>query len=79
MLLIKRTVENIHIYRDTVILLLQELGFVINLKKLVMTSLEKIEFLGMVINSKEMTISLPEDKLQKVKLQCLGLYQSPQL
>ena len=33
----------------------------------------------MVINSKEMTIFLPEEKLQKVKLQCLDLYQSPQV
>ena len=30
-----------------------------------------MEFLGLVINSKEMTISLPEEKLRKVKLQCL--------
>ena len=36
-------------------------------------------FLGMVINSKEMIISLPEEKLQKVKLQCLDLYQSLQV
>ena len=35
--------------------------------------------LGMAINSKEMTISLPKEKLQKVKLQCLDMYQSPQV
>ena len=29
----------------------------------------------MVIISREMTVSLPEEKLQKVKLQCLDLYQ----
>ena len=34
-----------------------QLGFVINLKKSVMTPLQDMEFLGMVINSKEMTIS----------------------
>ena len=79
MLLIGRTAENVQMYRDTVILLLQELGFVINLKKSVMTPSQEMEFLGMVINSKEMTISLPEEKLQKVKLQCLDLYQSPQV
>ena len=33
----------------------------------------------MVINSKEMTTSIPDEKLQKVKLQCLDLYQSPQV
>ena len=79
MLLIGRTAENVQMYRDTVILLLQELGFVINLKKSVMTPSQEMEFLGMVINSKEMTIYLPEKKLQKVKLQYLDLYQSPQV
>ena len=78
MLLFGRTAEKVQMYRDTVILLLQELGFVINLKKLVMIPSQEIEFLGMVINSKRMTISLPEEKLQKVKL-CLDLYQRPQV
>ena len=52
-------------------------GFVINLKKSVMTPSQEMEFLGMVINSKEITISLPEDKLLKVKLKYLDLYKSP--
>ena len=73
-LLIGRTSENIQMYRATVILLLQELGFVINLKKSVMTPSQEMEFLGMVINCKEMIISLPEEKLQKVKSHCLDLY-----
>ena len=44
-----------------------------------MTPSQEIEFLGVVLNSKEMTISFPEQKLQKVKLQCLDLYQSTKL
>ena len=79
MLLIGRPPDNVQMYRDTVILLLQELGLVINLKKLVMTPSLEMEFLGMVINSKEITFSLPEEKLQKVQLQCLDLHQSPQM
>ena len=79
MLLIGRTAENVQMYCNTLILLLQELGFVINLKESVMTPSQEIEFLGMVINSKEMTISLPEKKFRKLKLQCLDLYQSPQV
>ena len=43
------------------------------------TPSQEMEFLGMVINSKEVAISLPEEKLQKVKLRCLDLYQSPQV
>ena len=79
MILIGRTIENVQIYHGTVILLLQELGFAINLKKLVMTPSEEMEFLGMVINSKEMAISLPEEELQKVKLRFVDLYQSSQV
>ena len=78
-LLIGSKAKNIEIYCDTVVLLLQELGFLINLKKLVMTLSHEMEFLGMVINFKEMTISLPEEKLQKVKLHCLDFYQSPKV
>ena len=52
-------------------------GFVINLKKSVMTPSQEMEFLGMVINSKEIAISLPEDKLLKVKLKYLDLHKSP--
>ena len=52
MLLIGGTAENVQMHRDAVILLLQELGFVINLKKLVMTLSQEMKFLGMVINSK---------------------------
>ena len=77
MILIGRAIENVQIYHGTVILLLQELGFAINLRKLAMTPSREMEFLGMVINSKEMTISLPEEKLQKVKLRFEDLYQSP--
>ena len=78
-LLIERTAENLHMFCDTVILLVEEPGFVTTLKKSVMTPSQEIEFLGVVLNSKEMTISFPEQKLQKVKLQCLDLYQSTKL
>ena len=49
---------NLRDIRDAVILLLQCLGFVINQKKSVMTPVQEIEFLGMIVNSKERTISL---------------------
>ena len=61
MLLIGRTAENVQTYCNAVILLLQELGLVINLKKPLMTLSQEVKFLGMVINSEEMTISLPEE------------------
>ena len=64
-------------YRDQVILLLQKLSFLINIKKSVMTPSREMELLNMAISSKKMSIFLLEEKLQKVKLQCLDLYQCP--
>ena len=79
MLLIERTVENVQMYLDIVTVLLQKLGFVINLKTSMITPSHEMKFLGMVINFKEMIISLSEEKLQKWKLYCLDSYQSPQV
>ena len=56
---------------DKVILLLYDLGFVINSKKSVMSLSQDIQFLGIIINSKEITFCLSEEKFQKVKLQYL--------
>ena len=52
---IGRTREETIALRDTLILLLQCLGMVINQKKSVMTPVQEIEFLGMIVNSKEIT------------------------
>ena len=54
-LIIGRTREETIALRDTLILLLQCLGMVINQKKSVMTPVQEIEFLGMIVNSKEIT------------------------
>ena len=51
MLLMSQTINCLQIARDTLIFLLQSLGFVINLQKTVLVSLQKIEFLGLEIDS----------------------------
>ena len=73
MLIIGRTREETIALRDTVILLLQCLGFVINQKKAVMAPVQEIEFLRMIVNSKEITISLPQKKFQSIKQMCQDL------
>ena len=50
--------------------LLQELGFILNLKKCVLQPTQEIEFLGFLVNSNTLSISLPEDKILKVQKQC---------
>ena len=43
-----------------------------------MTPVQEIEFLGMIVNSKEMAISLPQKKIQSIKQMCQDLYQNPE-
>ena len=57
-------------HRDTVIFLLQHLGFIINLKKSVLTPVQEIGFLGLDINSLDMTLLLPQQKLNSIVSQC---------
>ena len=52
------------------IYLLQNLGFILNLKKSVLKPSQKIEFLGIVIYSIKMEISLPQEKLVKLMSEC---------
>ena len=56
------------------IYLLQNLGFVTNLKKSVLHPAKRIEFLGMVIDSVEMTVSLPEEKVESISKRCQDMF-----
>ena len=65
--------------KDSVIFLLQHLGFVINLKKCVLDSEEEIEFFRLTVNSQTTTLSLPGDKIGKIKDQYLRLYKASEV
>ena len=64
MLLMSQSIERLLVARDTVIFLLQHLRFVKNLKKSVMETVQTIKYLGLVINSIRMTLSLTEEKVK---------------
>ena len=66
MLLMSQTIEELLISRDTVIFLLTHLGFVINLKKSMLNPVQKIEFLGLEIDSVAMKLSLPQRKVEEI-------------
>ena len=51
---------------DTMIYLLQNLGFIVNLKKSVLHPRHRIEILGMIINTVEMTVSLLQEKVATI-------------
>ena len=79
MLIMARSVQELIFHRDTVIYLLQNLGFVLNLKKSVLEPSQKIEFLGMVIDSMKMEISLPQEKLVKRMSQCKQVAENKEI
>ena len=58
---------------STAVYLLENLGFLINQKKLVLVPTHVTEFLGFTVNSETMTLSLPKDKVIKIKQNCLDL------
>ena len=75
MLLIGHAIQETLIAGDTEVLLLQQLGFVLNLKKSVLTPIQRREFLGLTVDSLIMTLSVPEKKVSKLQKQRLELLQ----
>ena len=79
LLILGNSMSEIFTARDSVIFLLQHLGFVINLKKCVLDPVQEIEFFGLIVSSQTMTLSLPEEKIVKIKDQCLSLYKASEV
>ena len=71
--------SEIVVARDSVIFLLQDLCFVINLKKCVIDPVQEIEFLGLIMNSQTITLSLPEERIGEIKDQYLSLYKASEI
>ena len=78
-LLIGHSLEELVMSRDTVMFLLQHLGFIINWKKSVLTPVQEIEFLGLTINSVTLELSLNKTKTQKVVSERQNLLNNPQV
>ena len=76
-LLMGRTLEEILMSRDTLIFLLQHLGFVMNLKS-VLKPAQQIEFLDLKRDFHTMALALTEEKMKKVILECQNLHSHPQ-
>ena len=72
-----QTLKEILQAKETLIFLLQNLGFVINFKKSQLTPVKEIEFLELVINSVNMTLALPQEKVLDIQNKCMQLIASP--
>ena len=53
--------------------LLENLGFVVNFEKSCFVPTQQLEFLGFLVNSRDMTLLLPDCKVEAIKAHCLGL------
>ena len=78
-LILGASLEELEQARDTLMYLLQYLGFLINVKKSELNPTSQIQFLGVEINSINMTLSLPKEKVTKIRSQCQELLQKPVL
>ena len=67
MLLMGRTIVKTLMAKNTAIFLHQQVEFVLNFKKLVLTPTQKIGLLGVTVNSLTATLSLSEKKVSKIQ------------
>ena len=67
------SVEKMTLVRDTLAFLLKGLGFLINIKKSVLQPCQVTQFLGMEIDSVNMTLGLTQEEKDQIVQQC----QSP--
>ena len=64
-----------HVYQ--VLFLLENLGFIINSKKSLLSPIQEIEFLGMIVNSQTMEIKLPGQKIKSIRLEARTILDHP--
>ena len=55
--------------------LLESLGFTINFEKSILDPTQRLEFLGFIIDSTNMSIDLPHEKRTKIRVMCKKLVQ----
>ena len=61
----------------TTINLLESLGFTVNYQKSVLIPSTTIEFLGFLVDSKTLTLSLSKEKIKKAKTACQAILDNP--
>ncbi|XP_048590532.1 uncharacterized protein LOC116601217 [Nematostella vectensis] len=66
-------------HSNTAASLLSNLGFVINREKSILSPTWELEFLGFLVNSKTMSMSLPRDKIRGIKRECQNMLENPRV
>ena len=76
MLIMAASLDLAKCHAVTAVNLLEGLGFTINYQKSVLTPTRQIEFLGFLVDSVAMTLSLPKEKIKKAKKACQAILDS---
>ncbi|CAB4020333.1 Hypothetical predicted protein, partial [Paramuricea clavata] len=76
MLILDQSPERLSSIFRSVVNLLKRLGFLIKQEKCSQAPSQCLEFLGSLINSKEMTPAAPNDKLEKLQIECKNAIQN---
>ena len=77
MLLTASSVQLIQEHTYIALFLLENLGFVINNQKSILTPCQQIKFLGMTVNSQSMELKLPGEKIKKIRTEARHLLATP--
>ena len=79
LLMSQKTIESPKMARDKLIFLFQQLGFVVNVNKSVLSPTQSLEFLTLEIDSVKTTLTLPEAKGKKLISKCKNLIATPKV
>lgn len=77
MLLMEALREELSTARSALINLLQNLGFLVNVKKSVLNPALTLEFLGILVNFQDMTLSLLTEKMRKTQKHSKEILNQP--
>ena len=69
-LLLAHSTRELCVGKDTLIFLIQNPGFLTTVKKSQYQQTQKLQFFGVEIDSVEMSLSLPSEKVLKIITQC---------
>ena len=75
-LIISDTEESLRADVATVVKVLQSAGFLINMKKSILTPVQELEYLGVLINSSEMTFGLSSAKIEQINKGAVSILQA---
>lgn len=67
------TIEECYQNIDNTVTLFESLGFVVHSKKSVLEPTRKLTYLGFCLDSEKMYVTLPDERVKKLRTSCLGL------